>query len=166
MATIRRFTICCVAIGLSLAGCSANAPAPSVSATSDAASPTAPSSAAPSPTATPTPTPPAGFLPDGTAQANKAWFDSVNTKLFAANGSANGRMIIDSLVAAGFEKAAMQVTPDKTSVNGGVDSILFSVRIGDSCLLGQNGGGGYGSAVEAALKSGLCLVGKTRAIDW
>ena len=164
MATTRRFTICCVVIGLSLAGCSANAPAPSVSATSDAAGSAAPSPAAPSSTATPTPV--VGFLSDGTAKADKARFDAVNTKLFAANGSANGRAIIDSLTAAGFDKAAMQVTPDKTSINGGVDSILFSVKIGDSCLLGQHGGGGYSSAVEAALKSGLCLVGKTRAIDW
>ena len=179
MATIRRFTICCVAIGLSLAGCSAIAPAPSVSATSDAASRAVPSSPAPgsadpspaasspaAPSSTATPTTVAGFLSDGTARANKAWFDAVNTKLFAANGSANGRAIIDSLTAAGFEKAAMQVTPDKTSINGGPDSILFSVKIGDSCLLGQHGGDGYSSAIEAALKSGLCLVGKTRAIDW
>ncbi|MBC7402856.1 MAG: hypothetical protein H7279_06740 [Microbacteriaceae bacterium] len=160
-------------LGVSLAGCSAIAPVPSVAATpdgagSDAASPAASRPAAPDSTVTPATV--ASFLPGGTAQANRAWFDAVNTKLFAANGAANGgangRAIIDSLVAAGFEKAAMQVTPDKTSINGGVDSILFSVKIGGSCLLGQHGGGGYSSAVEAALNSGLCLVGKTRAIDW
>jgi len=121
-------------------------------------------SASPAQTTRPAPAP--AYRPDGTALANKAWFDTVNTKLFAANGGADGRTIIDSLVAAGFDKAAMQVTPDKTSINGGVDSILFSVKIGDSCLLGQHGGGGYSSAVEPALKSGLCLIGKTRAIDW
>jgi hypothetical protein len=161
MPATRRFTIGAgvsmlgiFVLGVSLAGCSSIAPEPSVSVTS----------AAPSSTASPAPV--ASFLPDGTARANKAWFDTVNAKFFAANGSANGRAIIDSLIAAGFEKAAMQVTPDKTSINGGVDSILFSVKIGDSCLLGQHGGGGYSSAVEAALKSGLCLVGKTRTIDW
>jgi ABC-type transport system substrate-binding protein len=139
-----------------LAGCAPAAPTPSAKPPSISAAPSSPA----------TPAPATGFLADGTAQANKAWFDAVNTKLFASNGSANGRTIIDSLVAAGFDKTAMQVTPDKTSINGGVDSILFSVKIGDSCLLGQHGGGGYSSAVEAALKSGLCLIGKTRAIDW
>ncbi len=142
-------------LSLALSGCSPAAPAPSRK----------PSSASASPGASATPAPTPGYRPDGTAAANKAWFDAVNTKLFAANGAANGRAIIDSLVAAGFDKSAMQVTPDKTSINGGVDSILFSVRIGDSCLLGQSGGG-YSSAVEPALKSGLCLIGKTRAIDW
>jgi hypothetical protein len=143
-------------LAIALAGCSPTAPTPS------AAPPSG--SAGPSGTATPAPAP--SYRPDGTAQANKAWFDAVNTKLFAANNGADGRAIIDSLVSAGFDKAAMQVTPDKTSINGGVDSILFSVKIGDSCLLGQHGGGGYSSAVEKALASGLCLIGKTRAIDW
>lgn len=87
-------------------------------------------------------------------------------KLFTANGSAKGRDIIDNLVAAGFDKAAMQVTPDKTAINGQVDSILFSVKLGAQCLLGQHGGGGYTSSVQAALVSGGCLIGKTRPIDW
>lgn len=143
-------------MAVALAGCSPAASTPTVTPTS--------TSSGPSRTTTPAPAP--SYRPDGTAQANKAWFDAVNTKLFAANGGANGRAIIDSLVSAGFDKAAMQVTPDKTSINGGVDSILFSVKIGDSCLLGQHGGGGYSSAVEKALASGLCLIGKTRPIDW
>ncbi|QNE47241.1 hypothetical protein F1C58_10250 [Glaciihabitans sp. INWT7] len=145
-------------LAVTLAGCSPAASAPTAVPASASAS------ASPGRTATPAPTP--SYRPDGTAQANKAWFDAVNTKLFASNGGANGRAIIDSLVSAGFDKAAMQVTPDKTSINGGVDSILFSVKIGDSCLLGQHGGGGYSSAVEKALSSGLCLIGKTRTIDW
>jgi len=131
-------------------------------------SPTPSASATPSLSASPknTPAPDQSFPPDGSAEASKARFDAANTKLIGANSGANGRAIIDSLVAAGFDKAAMQVTPDKTSINGGVDSILFSVKIGNSCLLGQRGGGGYSSSVEPALKSGLCLIGKTRAIDW
>ena len=163
MPVTRRFTVSAgfFALGVVLVGCTSPSP-------SSTPTPTSSTSAGPrsTVTATPVPVPVAGFLPGGTAQANKAWFDAVNTKLFAADASANGRAIIDSLVTAGFDKAAMQVTPDKTSINGEVDSILFSVKIGDSCLLGQHGGGGYSSAVEAALKSGLCLIGKTRSIDW
>lgn len=148
-------TIPVLVLAFALAGCSPAAPTPTAKSPSTSASPDQSAPPAPAPT----------YRPDGSAQANKAWFDAVNTKLFAADGGANGRAIIDSLVSAGFDKAAMQVTPDKTSINGGVDSILFSVKIGDSCLLGQRGGG-YSSAVETALASGLCLIGKTRAIDW
>jgi hypothetical protein len=141
-----------------LAGCvqSTTAAKPSVSSSSAA-------SATPTPTVTATP----AYLPSGTAQANKAYFDLVNTKFFAANGSALGRPIIDNLVAAGFPKAEMQVTPDKTAIGHNVDSILFAVKIGGSCLLGQHGGGGYSSSVVAALTTGgPCLVGLTRTIDW
>jgi len=114
-------------LAFALAGCTSATPTPSATSTS--------SSASSSRTATPAPAP--SYRPDGTAQANKAWFDSVNTKLFAANSGANGRAIIDSLVSAGFDKAAMQVTPDRTSINGGVDSILFSVKIGDARSTGS-----------------------------
>lgn len=119
-------------------------------------------SVAPTPTATADPT----LVSGGTAAQNKAYFDLVNNKLFAANGSADGRTIIDNLAAAGFDKGAMQVTPDKTSINDGVDSILFSIHIQGSCLLGQHGGAGYASSVAAALTGGVCLVGKTRPINW
>ncbi|CAN5147206.1 hypothetical protein BH09ACT1_BH09ACT1_18240 [soil metagenome] len=104
--------------------------------------------------------------PTGSAEANKAFFDSVNRAQIAANPGSQGRDFIDSLVVAGFSKADMQVTPDKTSIGRQVDSILFSVKIGTSCLLGQNGGGGYTSSVAPALASGACLIGKTRTIDW
>lgn len=138
-----------------LAGCVQSSAAPR---------PTGPSVSTPS--STPTPTVDPTFAPGGSAQDNRGYFDFVNTRLFTSNGSANGRAIVDNLVSAGFDKASMQVTPDKTSINGGADSILFSVKIGSSCLLGQHGGGGYSSAVEVALANGNCLVGKTRTIDW
>ncbi len=159
MSPARRFPIAFVALlaGVSLSGCTAAVQAP-LTRPSATESPTVPSSSA-------TPVTPS-FVPHGTAAANRAWFDAVNARLFAANAAANGRSIIDSLVSAGFDKAAMQVTPDSTAIKGQVDSILFSVKIGDSCLLGQYGGIGYSSAVEPALASGLCLIGKTRVIDW
>mgnify|MGYP000069999948 FL=1 len=163
MATTRRHLLVLMTLvcAVPLAGCVPTAP-DTITRSS--------ASLAPSPTASPKdatiPAPAASFRPDSSAAANKAWFDAANTRLFVANQSANGRAIIDSLVAAGFDKASMQLTPDTTSIDGGVDSILFSVKIRDSCLLGQHGAGGYSSAVEPALKSGLCLIGKTRAIDW
>jgi pectin methylesterase-like acyl-CoA thioesterase len=141
-----------------LAGCS-QSPSPDKPTVSPGASAVA--SARP----TPSPTPSAAFDANASAKDNKPFFDSVNTALFAANASANGRDIIDNLVKAGFDKSMMQVTPDTTTTGGRVDAILFSVRIGTSCLLGQHGSA-YSSAVEPALANGTCLVGKTRPIDW
>jgi hypothetical protein len=140
-----------------LTGCTPQAPS---------SSPKPAATSATRPSASPTPTPAPGFVAGGTAQANKAYFDSINSAEITANNSVTGKAIIDSLVAAGFDKAGMQLTSDKTSINGNADSVLFSVRIGDSCLLGQHSGAEYVSSVQKALRSGACLVGKTRPIDW
>ena len=163
MVTTRRhlLVLMTLACAVPLAGCAAIAP-DSINRPSVPSLPLVPSP----PASTTNTAPAASFRPDGSAEANKAWFDAANTRLIGTNSEANGRAIIDSLVAAGFDRASMQLTPDKTSIDGGVDSILFSVKIRDSCLLGQYGAGGYSSAVEPVLKSGLCLIGKTRAIDW
>lgn len=116
--------------------------------------------------ATATPAAPASMVPGGSAAENKAYFDQVSTTLFASAATANGRTIIDTLTAAGFDKASMQVTPDRTSTGGAVDSILFSVKLGGKCLLGQRGPDGFSSSVQPALGDGSCLVGKTRPINW
>lgn len=122
------------------------------------------------PVATPTPqaTKPSAprLVPDGTAEENLPYFDSVNNALFAAAPQSNGRAIIDSLVAAGFDKSAMQVTPDTTPTHNNADSIQFAVQFGSECLIGQFGGGEYTSVTGPALATGGCLVGKTRPIDW
>jgi hypothetical protein len=143
---------------IALAGCTQPATPKPVGSASSTAAPSA--SASPSAALTPT------FVPSGTAEQNKSFFDLTNNTLFTANGSANGQQIIDNLVTSGFDKASMQVTPDKSSINGAVDSILFSVKIGSACLLGQHGINGYSSSVGAALQSGVCLIGKTRPINW
>ena len=128
------------------------------------------SSQAPVGSATPAPaqTPPTApqLVPEGTAEENLPYFDSVNNALFAAGSQAKGRAIIDSLVAAGFDKNAMQVTPDTTPTRNNTDSIQFAVQLGSECLIGQFGGGQYTSVAGPALATGGCLVGKTRPIDW
>jgi hypothetical protein len=145
-----------VALAAVLVGCTPTAPVASASASA---------SAKPS-VVTATPTPKPVYLPDGTSEQNKAYFDSVNSALIASNGSVDGKTIINTLVAAGFDKAAMQLTPDKTTIGAAADSVLFSVHIGDSCLIGQRGPAGYSSSIGPALAGGSCLVGKTRTINW
>jgi hypothetical protein len=140
-----------------LAGCSLLSPAPSPSpspSAEPAAEPTAP--AAPS------------LQPTLSAGENLAFFDSVNQGVIAADGNAGGRAFIDALVAAGFDKAAMQVTGDRTTIDTPADSIQFSVAFQGECLIGQYGpaSGGYHGAVRPMLGTGSCLVGQTRPIDW
>jgi hypothetical protein len=143
-------------VAFALAGCTGSGPTASPTAT---ATPTAASTA--------TAAAPA-LVPGGTAQENLAYFNTVNQATLAANPNAQGRDFIDALVAAGFTKADMQVTVDTTTIGLKANSIQFSVRMGDSCLIGQNGAdaGGYSSMVTSVLSSGTCLVGQTRPIDW
>ncbi|MDN4615099.1 hypothetical protein P5G50_11630 [Leifsonia sp. F6_8S_P_1B] len=147
-----------LAAGLALSGCVGGAsPAPTAS-TPAASSPTE---------GTPTPAAPE-FVPGGTAQQNQSYFDQVNRATLAANPDAKGRDFIDALVAAGFAKADMQLTVDTTTIGLKANSIQFSVKLGDGCLIGQNGAdaGGYNSMVTPVLSTGACLIGQTRAIDW
>lgn len=128
---------------------------------------TAPASPLPSSSANPEPvTEPDPVLePDGSAKDNLPYFDFVNSALLES-GNPGGRAVIDNLVSAGFDKAAMEVTADRTPLGSNVDSLQFSVRLGDECLIGQAGAGGYTSTVAPVLQTGTCLIGKTRAIDW
>ena len=128
--------------------------------------PTASHSAAATPTAKPTAAP--VFDPAGDAKVNLPFFNHVALGVLAANPEAGGAEFIDALSAGGFDKAQMQVTPDRTAVDLAADSIQFSVRINDECLIGQTGPAtqGYHSMVAPILATGMCLVGTTRQIDW
>jgi len=122
----------------------------------------------PSATESGTPAPDAGptLRPGDTAAANKQFFDAVNTAFYAAHGKSDGRSIIDNLVASGFRKQDMEVTPDTTSIGEAADSIVFSIRVKGECLVGQFNGAGYHGIIGPILAAGGCLVGTTRPIDW
>lgn len=113
---------------------------------------------------TPTPT----LRPKLSAAENLAAFNAVNEQVLVAHPSPGGRDFIDALVAAGFEKKNMQVTPDKTSIDLAAGSVQFSVLFNDKCLIGQWGpdGVGYHSEVASVMSTGKCLIGKTRPISW
>lgn len=123
------------------------------------------SSPTPTPTSTSITTKPV-LHPDGSAAANKQFFDLVNKEFNAAHGMSDGRSIIDNLVANGFVKTDMEVTFDTTALDIPVDSIVFSVRIKGECLIGQFSGAGYSGIQAPLLGTGTCLIGTTRPIDW
>ncbi len=101
----------------------------------------------------------------GTATENRPYFDVINKATVEAGGR-DGRSFIDGLVAAGYSKELMEVTPDRTSINAEVDNFQFSVRLNGTCLIGQYGSTGYASYAGPVLADGNCLVGTTRPIDW
>ncbi len=56
-----------------------------------------------------------------------------------AADSVSGRAYIDALVAAGFDKARDAGHPGQSTVGNPAESIQFSVRWGEECLVGQVG---------------------------
>jgi hypothetical protein len=123
--------------------------------------PTVTSSPSSTPTPTPTPTP-LGPVLDGTADDNHEFFDQVNQALIASGASLNGAAFVDNLVANGYPREQMEVTPDRTAINEPADNIVFSIRFGETCLLGQWGNIGYTSMVAAVTSTGRCLIGTAR----
>jgi hypothetical protein len=136
-------------------------PTPTASEVSSPA-PTASASGSPSEAAEP------ALVRDGTAEENLAIFTAVVEAVWSTPEQVTGRAYIDALVAAGFDKSAMQLTPDQSTVGNAAESIQFSVRWTDQCLIGQVGPatGAPVTVVVPVLAEGTCLVGETRPIDW
>jgi hypothetical protein len=152
---------CAAALGISvlLAGCTPQQP--TVGPTTAPSSTTKP--AAPAATPAPAPT----FKPALAASENQDYFDWIAEGVLATDPVAPGPAFVDALAAGGFDKAQMEVTFDRTAIDLEADSIQFSVRLHEKCIIGQSGpGDSYRSIITPLLGSGACLVGVTRQIDW
>ena len=107
------------------------------------------------------------FLPEGDAQDNKTFFDRILSGVATADQKQPGRAMVNALVRAGFRKKSIQITPDRTRTDLEADSVIVAIRMGRSCLIGQRTNDRkYYSSIETALKTGGCLVGTTRKINW
>ena len=151
---------------LGLAGCtSGSTPQPSTPTTTSAAIPGGDATTA-SPDAASSPAP----VSSATSEASQRLplFTQTVASVWTGPNPVSGRAYIDALTAAGFDKAAMQVTADQSTIGNAAESIEFAVRIGDQCLVGQVGPsiGDPVTAVLPGLAAGGCLIGQTRAIDW
>lgn len=106
------------------------------------------------------------YFPEGSANQNKAYFDWVMMKHITEQPKATHLTIVDALVAGGFNKKAMEVTPSKSGTGKPADAIIVSVKIQKLCLVGQRMlDGTYYSSVERVLATGKCLVGETEPIN-
>lgn len=125
---------------------------------------------APRPTVTKDPAAPDPvFVAGGSAEENLPFFAFTLEKV-GANDDITGQYTVNTLAEAGFDKAAMQVSFDETKTNLKADNIFVSVLTGGQCLLGQvvTETGEVAATVEPPVgpADDLCLIGKTRAIDW
>ena len=125
----------------------------------------------PSPVPSASPTLPADaaavvLTPESSVEDARVVFDRTVTELMAQDPAPDGRAVVDALVAAGFDKASLQVTPDTTYTGREADSVQFSALRGESCLVGQVAAGTYAAQTAPVLGTGACLVGTTRAVDW
>jgi hypothetical protein len=145
-----------------LVACTPGTSEPSPTPTPEASSPSASASSAPEAPAA------AVLVADGDAAANLPYFRSLAEDVAASGDAVSGRAYIDALVGGGFDKSAMQVTEDMTTVGNPAESIQFSVRWGEECLIGQVGPatGGLVTVVMPGIPEGGCLIGATRPIDW
>ncbi|MBW9092852.1 hypothetical protein JNB62_04055 [Microbacterium jejuense] len=144
--------------------CAPMEPDPTPSASGGSVGPTPSAGATEGVDAAPSP----ALVPDGTAQDNLPYFTAITDSVWATDSRVSGRAYIDALVAAGFDKSAMQVTSDTSTVGNPAESIQFSVRWGDQCLVGQVGPatGDPVTVVVPVVAEGTCLIGQTRPIDW
>lgn len=108
------------------------------------------------------------LVPDGTAEDNLPLFADVVGAVWLGPDNVAGRSYIDALVAAGFDKTVMEVTEDRSTVDRAAESIQFSVRWNEQCLIGQVGPttGDPHTAIADVTPEGTCLIGNTRVIDW
>jgi hypothetical protein len=152
--TARTFVFTAAAvISLTLSGC--------------AFDPSGTPSATPTPTATASAEPAPLFQPEGDAQDNKAFFDWVLSGVSVIDQKQPGRAMVNALVRGGFRKKSIEITPDRTKTDLVADSVIVAVKMGRSCLVGQRTSDKkYYSSIETALKTGGCLIGATRKIDW
>ncbi|GAA3770146.1 hypothetical protein GCM10022240_23060 [Microbacterium kribbense] len=171
----RRALTLIVALGVAvtLAGCTGGGSAdPVVAGPATTGTVAPPASVSPPPVVEPSGTPGATSTQPhaaGTAQQNLPRFRAVVAQVAAGAGKVEGRAYIDALVTAGFDKKAMQVTQDQSTVGHPAESIEFSVRWPDGqCLVGQVGPdtGAPVTTVLPGLAGGGCLLGATRVIDW
>lgn len=117
--------------------------------------------------ATTTSPPPASPSPSATATSSALdldTFDAAVEPLTDNDALPKGSKIIAALVDVGYDKSDMELTADKTAIGLDADSIEFSVKVDDQCLIGQFGSFGYRSVVMGVLATDTCLVGETKPV--
>jgi hypothetical protein len=155
MATKRRIALVALAAAaaIALAGCVPTEPMPTPTGSG-------------SPTPTPTPTVAPTFVPNGTVEENYEFFRYLVEKMYFDLGKNDGAQYINMLTNYGFDRTTMEVTYNETAIGEQADSIIFSVRYGGECFIGQIFNPTWVASRAPILGTGTCLIGVTRPIDF
>lgn len=110
------------------------------------------------------------FFPEGSAADNLPYFTETMRTYAAGEGPVLGAPLVDSLVAAGFNRDTMQVSFDESKTGLAADNIFVSARFGADCLIGQlvAADRSFVASVQPAVgpNQDICLIGNTRPLDW
>jgi hypothetical protein len=105
------------------------------------------------------------LISDGSAEDNLPYIDYVLTSAGAGTGLFGSLDAVAALEAAGFDRADMEVTSDRTALELAAESITIAVVIDGECALGQWSSDWYASSVSPLLGAGTCLLGDTLSLD-
>lgn len=110
------------------------------------------------------------LVPGGTAEENLPYFTEVLRDYTAGEGAIKGEPVSRAVIDAGFDKAFMQVSFDRSETGLEADNIFVSVLLGENCLLGQVITADRSFVTQAAPAVGpennICLIGETAPITW
>jgi hypothetical protein len=105
------------------------------------------------------------FIEGGSAEDNLPYIDYVLTEAGAGTGLFGSLDAVAVLENAGFDRANMEVTSDRTALELAAESITIAVIIDGECALGQWSSSWYASSVTPLLGAGTCLLGDTLSLD-
>lgn len=105
------------------------------------------------------------FIDGGSAEDNLPFIDYVLTRAGAGIGLFGSLDAVAALEDAGFDRATMEVTFDRTALELAAESITIAVIIDGECALGQWSSDWYASTVTPLLGAGTCLLGDTLSLD-
>ena len=105
------------------------------------------------------------FIEGGSAEDNLPFIDYVLTQAGAGTGLFGSRDAVAALERAGFDRANMEVTSDRTALELAAESVTIAVIIDGECALGQWSSDWYASTVTPLLGAGTCLLGDTLSLD-
>lgn len=105
------------------------------------------------------------FIEGGSAEDNLPFIAYVLTQAGAGTGLFGSLDAVVALENAGFDRADMEVTSDRTALELAAESITIALIIDGECAMGQWSSDWYSSAVTPLLGAGTCLVGDTLSLD-
>ncbi|KQO98907.1 DUF6993 domain-containing protein [Leifsonia sp. Leaf264] len=108
---------------------------------------------------------PEPYDPEASVAQAERFFDRVAGTV-AGTGAMDGAAYIQAFRAAGVPDDVMEVTDHNGTAGTMQETVQFSVRYGNTCLIGDVGHGTFTSTTMPETHWDTCLIGGTRPIDF